>query len=280
MHHPQQLSVGPLTQSDGHEVLAFLSERPVDNVIMAGFIRDNGIVSPRNRGRFFACRNAGGALEGVALLGRGVAFDTRSDAAVEAFASLARESREPHLLMGEDERVQSFWRHYARPGASPRKLREVTILEQRRPFEGCDEEEDLRPARPDELEAVAALHARMVLEETGEDPLATDAEGFRARCLRRIERQRTWILPNGDHIIYKADVVALTPEVAYLEGVYVNPRDRRKGYGRRCLAQMGRRLLKEAASVCLFVDETNPRARDFYLSLSYLPTSRYHILYF
>lgn len=280
MHHPQQLSVGPLAQSDGPEVLAFLSERPVDNVIMSGFIRDNGIVSPRHRGRFFGCRDSSGALEGVALLGRGVALDTRSEAAVEAFASLARESHEPRLLMGEDARVQSFWRHYARPGATPRKLREVTILEQRRPFEGCEEVRDLRPARPDELDAVAALHARMVLEETGEDPLAADAEGFRSRCLRRIERQRTWILPDGDHIIYKADVVAVTPEVAYLEGVYVNPLDRRRGYGSRCLAQMGRQLLQHAASVCLFVDETNPHARDFYLSLAYLPASRYHILYF
>ena len=59
-----------------------------------------------------------------------------------------------------------------------------------------------------------------------------------------------------------------------------SPRERRKGYGRRCLAQMGRRLLARVTSVCLFVDEENRGARDFYLGVGYHPSSRYNILYF
>src|SRR5688500_13827100 len=102
----------PLSQAQGPEALAFLAERPVDNVIMSGYIRDNGVVSPQNRGRFYACRNRGGALEGVALLGHGVSFDSRSEAATELFASLARRSREPRLLMGESGQVRCFWRFY------------------------------------------------------------------------------------------------------------------------------------------------------------------------
>ena len=274
------MRVAPLTQGHGPEALAFLSERPVDNVIMSGFIRDNGVVSPQNRGRFFGCWNGAGALEGVALLGRGVSFDSRSDAATELFASLARKFPAPHLLMGESNRVQSFWGYYAPGGARPRKLRDVTILEQRGPSADCEEVRGLRLARPEEADEVAALHAELVREETGIDPLLTEPGDFRLRCLRRIERLRTWVWSEGGQIVYKADVVALTPEVAYVEGVYVSLDERGKGHGRRCLSQMGRELLKRVGSVCLFADEENSRARDFYLSVGYRPAGRYNILYF
>lgn len=274
------MRVGPLTESHGPEALAFLAERPVDNVIMSGFIRDNGVVSAQNRGTFFGCWNRGGALEGVALLGHGVTFDSRSEAATELFASLARRWPESHLLMGESSRVRSFWSFYATGGVAPRKLREVTILEQREPFAGCEAVSDLRPARVEETDEVAALHAEMVREETGSDPLATEPEAFRARCLRRIERARTWVWSQRGRIVYKADVIAQTPEVAYVEGVYVSPPCRGQGHGRRCLAQMGRELLRRVPAVCLFADEENPHARDFYLSVGYLPSSRYNILYF
>lgn len=277
---PQPMRVAPLAQGQGPEALAFLSERPVDNVIMAGFIRDHGVVSPHHRGRFFGCWNTAGALEGVALLGHGVSFDARSEAATELFASLARRFPAPRLLMGESSQVQSFWGHYAPAGARPRKLRDVTILEQRRPFAGCEEVRGLRLARPEEADEVAALHAELVREETGADPLLSEPDDFRRRCLKRIERLRTWVWAEGGRIVYKADVVAMTPEVAYVEGVYVSLDERGKGHGRRCLAQMGRQLLKRVNSVCLFADEENARARDFYQSLGYRPASHYNILYF
>ena len=278
---PEQLSVSALAESHGAEVLSFLSERPLDNVIMSGFIRDNGVVSEQNRGRFYGCRNQVGALEGVALVGHGMSFDARCEAATESFARLTKRSSQGLcLLMGEGEQVQRFWHYYAPEGEAPRRLREALLLEQRRPFGDCEEIGDLRPATPGELGDVAALHSEMIGEETGNDPLAADREGFLRRCLRRIERRRTWAWFEDGRIVYKADVIAQTPQAAYVEGVYVSPRERRKGYGRRCLAQMGRHLLSQSNAVCLFVDEENLRARDFYASVGYAPASRYRILYF
>ncbi|HYO63017.1 MAG TPA: GNAT family N-acetyltransferase [Pyrinomonadaceae bacterium] len=274
------MRVNPLTENEAPEALAFLAERPVDNVIMSGFMRDNGVVSRQNRGRFYGCWNRRGALEGVALVGHGMSFDSRTEAATELFAALARLSTESHLLMGESRQVQSFWNYYAPAGGAPRKLREVTILEQRRPFDGCRQVSGLRPALVEEAEQVAALHAQMVTEETGRDPLAAEPESFRSRCLRRIERGRTWVWPEGGRIVFKADVIAQTPEVAYVEGVYVRAAERGKGHGRRCLAQMGRELLKRVGAVCLFADEENPALRDFYRSVGYRPSSSYNILYF
>jgi uncharacterized protein len=277
---PEQLNVSPLAESHGAEALSFLSERPVDNVIMSGFIRDNGVMSPQNRGRFYGCRNGAGALEGVALIGHGMCFDARSEAVMESFAKLTRRSPESRMLMGESGQVRRFWNYYAPDGSQPRLLRNVFLLEQRLPFNGCEAIQGLRPASPGDLDGIVALHSEMIGEETGNDPLRTDREGFLRRCLRRIEQRRTWAWFEGGRIIYKADVIAQTPEVAYIEGIYVHASERNKGYGRRCLTEMGRQLLEQANAICLFVDERNKRAQDFYFSVGYACASRYHILYF
>lgn len=277
---PEQLNISPLSESHGAETLSFLSERALDNVIMSGFIRDNGVVSPQNRGQFYGYRNSAGALEGVALIGHAITFDARSEAVTESFAKFTRRSAAPYLLMGESGQVESFWRYYAPEGVAPRQQRNVFLLEQRLPFGGCEKIQGLRPATPGDLDEVAALHSEMIGEESGTDPIRTDREGFLRRCLRRIEQQRTWTWFDGGRLIYKADVIAQTPEAAYVEGICVRPNERRKGYGRRCLTEMGRQLLGQTKAICLFVDERNRQGQDFYFSIGYDCARRYHILYF
>src|SRR5215213_1405456 len=95
------LSVHPLTGQDVSEVLAFLAERPLHTVVMAGHIRDNGLASPLNRGTFHGARDGSGHLEGVALVGHATLVEARSEAALAAFARLAQGCPRAHLMMGE-----------------------------------------------------------------------------------------------------------------------------------------------------------------------------------
>ena len=53
------------------ELLTFLAQRPIHTVCMSSFVRDNGVVSPLNRGTFYAYRGTTGQIEGAALLGHG-----------------------------------------------------------------------------------------------------------------------------------------------------------------------------------------------------------------
>jgi tRNA modification GTPase len=73
------------------ETLDFLSQRPLHTVGLVGFIRDNGLVSERNRGTFYGCRNRQGKLEGVALIGHATLMETTTDRALQAFADLVRQ---------------------------------------------------------------------------------------------------------------------------------------------------------------------------------------------
>src|ERR1041384_95197 len=78
-----------LSPAEEAEVLSFLAERAIHTVFMATLIRDNGLVSPRNRGTFYACRDRFGKLVGVALIGHATIIEARTDFAVAAFAQLA-----------------------------------------------------------------------------------------------------------------------------------------------------------------------------------------------
>lgn len=258
-----------LNSGQEQEALAFLAARPIHTVVMAGFIRDNGLVSPFNRGTFYGCRDNQDRLKGVALIGHATLIEARVDAALAAFARVAQESPTAHLMMGEQEEIKQFWNYYSENRQAPRLMCRELLFEQRWPVEVRKAVPGLRRARIDDLKLIIPAHAQMAFEETRVNPLETDPKGFRMRCERRVEQGRTWVWIEDGRLIFKADVVAETPEVAYLEGIYVNPEERNQGYGLRCVSQLTRTLLERTTSVCLLVNEQNRRAQSMYKKAGY-----------
>src|SRR5688500_647193 len=166
------LTVEALRAGGEPEVLAFLARRPLYTVIMAGFVSDNGLESPLNRGSFYGCRGPEGRLEGVALLGHATLLEARGDGVLDAFGLFARALPRPHVIMGEQEVVAHFWRCYADAGAAPRLSCRELLFEQRRPARRrAAAVTDLRLATPGDLDGVMAVQARMAFEECGVNPL-------------------------------------------------------------------------------------------------------------
>jgi ribosomal protein S18 acetylase RimI-like enzyme len=268
-----------LASEHREEVLDFLSSRPVHTVVMAGFIRDNGLVSPLNRGTFYGCRDAQGRLTGVALIGHATLVETDSDEALAAFARTARDCPHAHVMMGEREKIESFWRYYAENGRSPRLVCRELLMEQRWPVAVREAVPGLRLATPDDLQHVMVVQGQMAFEECGINPLEADPEGFRRRCARRINQGRVWVWIEDGRLIFKADVISDTPDVIYVEGVWVAPDERGRGYGLRCLAQLSRDLLARAGAVTLLVNEKTTEAIALYRKAGYKLCSRYDTIY-
>src|SRR5256885_6405603 len=105
---PCVLSVQEAAEENRDEVVTFLSERPIHTFGMIGMILSNGLISPINRGTFYTCRNQEGKLEGIALIGYDNLFEAKSDDAIFAFAKLFQKHKNPHLLMGEEEKIDTF----------------------------------------------------------------------------------------------------------------------------------------------------------------------------
>ena len=272
------VTVQSLALGHEREVLAFLAQRPLHTVIMAGFIRDNGLVSPLNRGTFYGCRDASGYLEGVALVGHVTMVETESDEALELFAQLARKYQQAHLIIGEQQKVERFWEFYGPTGQSMRRLCRELLFEQSWPVE-VHEAVDLRLATLGDLEQLLPVHAQLAFEECGINPLERDPIGFRERTTRRIEQGRVWVSMDQGRLVFKADVISDTPEQIYIEGVYVNPQDRGKGYGARFVSQLSRCLLERTRSVSLLVNEKDQVAQACYRKAGYRECGYYDTVY-
>lgn len=274
----QSSPAAPLQETEKSEALSFLAERPLHTVYMASLIRDNGVVSPLNRGRFYGYRGEQGPLEGIALLGHATMIEARSECSLTAFARLAQQSNLPHLIRGEEERIRKFWSEYGRSGQTPSRVCRELLMEQVDAPQGEDVT-GLRQATLDDLERVVEINSEMLKAESGSDPLKRDPEGFRNRISQRIARGRNWIWMEDGKLLFKADIIADTPEVIYLEGVYVEPAERGKGYGSMCLKQLGRILLRRTGSICLTLNATKEKTKNFYTKAGFTLRSYYDTIY-
>lgn len=268
-----------LTSESEAEVLTFLAERPIHTVCMAGMILENGLVSPLNRGDFYACRDEAGQMEGVAFIGHATFIEARSEATLEAFANLAQHNTRAHLIRGEQEMIERFLSYFMPIGFKPKLICRELLYVQRESVPAREPVNNLRPATLDDLELVLEVNAAMIYEECGVNPLQSDQAGFRQRTARRIQQGRIWVWVEDGRLIFKTDVISATPEVMYLEGVHINSQERGKGYGLRCFTQLCNHLLQHTKSLCLLVNERNQTAISFYGKAGYEQQGCYDTIY-
>lgn len=274
----QPSNIKELGRSDEAEVVEFLSGRPLHTVFMMGLIRDNGLLSPQNRGSFYGSRNYSGQLEAVALIGHATLVEAHTENSLISVARVARNCQGAHLIRGEQESIRVFWTYYAGGGSEPRSVTREHLYELTEASEPA-EDVSLRPATMTDLEKVVAVNSAMALEEGGSNPLKRDPSGFRNRTARRIEQDRVWVLVEDNRLIFKADVVSKTPGVTYLEGIYVHPEERRKGHARRCLTKLSSILLTDTKSICLTVNDSNKSAVALYEKAGFKFHSNYETIY-
>jgi GNAT superfamily N-acetyltransferase len=249
------MKVKALSENEQEEALSFLAARPIHTVCMASFLRENGVIHPDNRGMFFGCRDASGALQGVALIGHATLLEI-----------MAR-----------------FWAHYSELGHEPRlALRELLFVQTAaEAHRSVERDPDLRPATLDELDQLKIVNAEFIEEECGINPLTRDPEGFTKRLARRIAKNKLWIVVRDGDIVFKADVFAKTPQAAYLEGIFVHSNYRGRGLGRRYLCDLSNRLLDGSDALVLLINE-NERKRGlehFYTKAGYSPAGMYDTIY-
>jgi GNAT superfamily N-acetyltransferase len=267
---PDMSRLQALRAADEAEVLEFLKMRPVHTVVMAGFIQDNGLESPSNRGKFYGYRSFAGKLEGVALIGHATLVEARTEDALVALALEARESETPiHIMMSDGNSIESFWQYYSGEARAPRLVCEERLFEIKHPVMVRDAVPGLRLANAAELMPVAEAHAAVAFEESGVNPLEKDREGYLKRVLRRIEQGRVWVVFDEDKLVFKADVISETTDVMYLEGIYVNAENRGQGVAANCLSQLSRVLLEKVKYVCLLSNVDFQQAHSAYLKAGF-----------
>lgn len=258
---------------DEQEVLDFLTMRPVHTVVMTSLIHDNGLENSLNRGKFYGYKNAQGTLEGVALIGHTTLVEARSENALNALALAARASEVPlHLIMSDGDAAESFWRILGNGLEAPRLTCTELLFEISYPFPVPSCDRAIRQATLDELDQIAAAQAQIAFQECGVDPLGKDREGFLKRVSRRIEQGRIFVVVEDGKLIFKADIIAETEEVIYLEGIYVAPEHRGQGVGSACLAKLSMDLLSRVQHISLLSNISFAESHRAYQKAGYKKT--------
>lgn len=250
------------------DVLRFCAEEPVERV----FLED---IARRRLGRFAALLGASGRLEALCHVGANVVPSGRGCA---EFAHAAARSG-ARMIIGEERAVNELWEAAHRRMPRPRDDRPgQPVYALRTPPE--PEGTGLRAARLEDLDVLVPACAAAHHEEIGVDPLRHDADAFRWRTRQQIEDGRSWLWLEDGVIRFKAEASAWTPSAVQLQQVWVNRDARRRGYGRRALADLCRLLLERVPTVCLFVRPENTPALRLYDSVGMTRELTYRSLVF
>ena len=249
---PFRSKAAVLREANRDEVVEFLNARPVHTVVMTSLINDNGLENTLNRGEFYGYRDKDGKLEGVALIGHSTLLEARSEEALWAFAQAAKSSKIPvYLVMSSGNDAERFWQYFSDGLTEPRLSCTEFLFETAFPYLVRDCKWDIRLATRDELMPVAEAQAEVAVIESGACPIERDREGFLSRVERRIEQGRVFVVVEDGKLLFKADIIAETEDVIYLEGVYVAPEHRGKGIGSSCLSKLNLMLFERASNICL-----------------------------
>ena len=275
---PQPLSfVREMMEADLPEVLKLLAEDPVRGLHLRGMIEDSGLCSTAHRGRFYGYYREG-RLQGLALLGHYILCYGDDDAYL-AFAEMATTSQaKGALIFGPKPEVESIWQHLEQQGRETKEVHAQFWLVCENPRLPLGELQ-LRRANLEEVEPVSAAQAEIIRQECGYDPRNNGRAGFLQRVAERIRRGRTWVKMADELVVFKAELISVTPEAVYLEGIWTHPDYRGQGLAKACMSELVHRLLRHHKFICLTVEEENVVARRVYERVGFIHANSYQVRY-
>jgi len=249
------------------QILSFCAHDPVERV----FLED---VARRRLGRFTAFAE-NGALSALCHVGANV---VPSGADCGRFADVAARGR-ARMIIGDENAVTELWVRMARLMPRPRDDRpgQPVYAISDPPDAG---ETGLRAATDRDFDVLLPACAAAHEEEIGVDPMARDPDGFRWRTRSQIEERRSWLWLEDGAIRFKAEASAWTPSAVQVQQVWVDPSERHRGYAQRGMRDLCRLLLKEVATVCLFVRPENAPAIRVYEGIGMQRHGSYRSLIF
>lgn len=257
--------VTPLAASEADALRAHLEKDIPGNLYLLGLLEEHGgLASAESAGFQVYGKYSGSELSSALFVGGGgsLMIPSTGDALDLSRIATALEGKvSMRSCIGDVESVdvllRFFGSHTGVRYEATQRLYQVSA-DDLGPFTNPT----LRLARSGDWDGVVELAAAQVEEVHGRKPLEEDADGFRARVLRRIIEKRTYVLEQADGaIIFKIDVGARSHHGAELEGLFTAPDVRKSGHATLTLGQISRHLLSSIPRLTLRTDENASLAR-------------------
>ena len=257
--------VRPVRPSGLDAALAFALQDPVANALAGARLREVGH-HPAVSQEF---SSIGDEKEPSGLLWHGVNVSPLSatEEALDEFGRhVAARSRRASSVVGRRRAVETLWEPLADvwgPAVREYRWSQPLLVAGEAGSAGTSR---LRPALPEEENAVFPAAVAMFREEVGIDPLLGDGgRSYRTRIKELIRLGRTYVVIEDGQVLFKADVGSLFGPVAQIHGVWVRPDHRGHGLGRTAMADLVRQVRRDhAPQVSLYVNDFNEPARRAY----------------
>ena len=124
----------------------------------------------------------------------------------------------------------------------------------------------VRPVRPDEIDAYLPAAIAMFTEEVGVDPRGSDGgRAYRKRVGGLIAAGRAFARFADGEVLFKAEIGSLSARTGQIQGVWVNPEYRGRGYGAAGTATVAASVQAGGRTPSLYVNSFNSPAVGAYV---------------
>lgn len=260
-----------LDDSDRDEVLALLDTDPVANVFVASRVRTVGLNPARLGGQMWGF-GARGGLVSLCYAGANLVPVNAGAEAVHAFADRARkQGRRCSSIVGPANAVSLLWERLEPHWGRARAIRwaQPVMVTTQKPLVPADPL--VSRVRPEQFDILLPACVAMFTEEVGISPNGGDGGAlYRTRVSELIRIGRSYARIDNGRVVFKAEIGAVTPQACQIQGVWVEPSLRGRGY-----AAAGMAAVVEAALTCfspvvtLYVNDFNQPARAVYRKVGF-----------
>lgn len=284
-HAAEAVSLRRAHWGDQQTLERFLNRDKATHLFVLSWLENHGIrpAAPGGGGFRFLLGEREGRLEGACLiLARRTAMpiSTSHEVAGAFGAHMTHAFAELEHIVGESSAVDVFWERYKR-NRRPRLCRSQRYYVLRPDhFKDPCEPVPVRLARLEDLDALVIASAAMYREETLADPYKDNPQLFVRMHRHRILHRTSYLwCDHQGKVIFKADVSCVGRYGAQIAGVYTAPEHRGRGVARRALGRLCRELLRQHASLTLYVNDTNIPALRLYERLGFVTHCPYRTIF-
>ena len=245
------------------QVRAVLQADPVAACLVASRFEQVGMDPAQLGGSFWG---VAGGRAGLCFVGSNVMPLSGDDRSMGLIArSLSKFPRRCASVVGAADLVRPLWDHLQNHWGPAREVRHE------QPLLTCPDPPAV-PADPqvarvgiERVEHYYPAAVAMFTEEVGVDPRAGDGgAGYRSRVASLLAAGRAFARFEGDQVVFKAEIGALSSRVALIQGVWVHPDWRGRGLAATGTAAVAAAAQRLGRLPSLYVNDHNASARAAY----------------
>lgn len=204
---------------------------------------------------------------------------------LDAFAARARaQGRRCSSIVGPAASALGLWRRLESDWGPARSVRteQPSMVIQGPPL--VEPDPDVRSSERSDLPDLLPACVRMFEEEVGYSPMTYSGRAYEERVAMLVAEHRSFLSRTaepGGRIVFKAEIGAVTRDVAQVQGVWVDPLDRGTGRAAPGMAAVVQATLADSARVVsLYVNSFNTRALATYRRVGFEQVGTYATVLF